>query len=336
MDNKISGLRKAAMLLIVLGTETSSNILKQMSNDVIEKLAKEIGKIDYVAIEDRKEILEQFGRAIESDDHISAGGTKYVQDLLKKALGIQKAQEIILNLQSTNKRESLPFEIARKIDSAKLIKILSKEHAQTVAIVLCYLNFEKSAEILSGLPETIQSDVADKIASMKSVSPTAIKKVERALEKKLMNGSFLENDAIGGVDTLVNILNSVTRTTEKNILDGISEKKPELKDEIKAKLFTFEDIKILDSNSIQKVLREVSITDIALSMKGASEGVIELMYKNISSRASASVKEELEGMGPVKVSKVEEAQQKIVSTIRRLESEGEIIIDRGGKNVVVQ
>jgi flagellar motor switch protein FliG len=150
-----------------------------------------------------------------------------------------------------------------------------------------------------------------------------------------MNGSFLENDAIGGVDTLVNILNSVTRTTEKNILDGISEKKPELKDEIKAKLFTFEDIKILDSNSIQKVLREVSITDIALSMKGASEGVIELMYKNISSRASASVKEELEGMGPVKVSKVEEAQQKIVSTIRRLESEGEIIIDRGGKNVVV-
>ncbi|SHH83596.1 flagellar motor switch protein FliG [Clostridium grantii] len=335
MNNKVSGLKKAAMLLIVLGTETSSDILKQLPNDVIEKLAKEIGKIDYVAIEDRKEIIEEFGKFIETSEQISSGGTKYAQDLLKKALGVQKAQEIIANMQNTKNRQTLPFDIARKIESAKLIKILAKEHAQTIAIVLCYLNFEKSAEILSGLPEEIQSDVADRIATMRSVSPIAIKKVERALEKKLMSGSFLENDTIGGVDTLVNILNSVTRTTEKNILDGINEKKPDLKDEIKAKLFTFEDIKLLDSNSIQKVLREVSIGEIALSIKGASEAVIDLMYKNISSRASAAVKEELEGMGPVKVSKVEEAQQKIVSTIRRLESEGEVIINRGGKSDVI-
>ena len=335
MNNKVSGLKKAAMLLIVLGTETSSDILKQLPNDVIEKLAKEIGKIDYVAIEDRKEIIEEFGKFIETSEQISSGGTKYAQDLLKKALGVQKAQEIIANMQNTKNRQTLPFDIARKIESAKLIKILAKEHAQTIAIVLCYLIFEKSAEILSGLPEEIQSDVADRIATMRSVSPIAIKKVERALEKKLMSGSFLENDAIGGVDTLVNILNSVTRTTEKNILDGINEKKPDLKDEIKAKLFTFEDIKLLDSNSIQKVLREVSIGEIALSIKGASEAVIDLMYKNISSRASAAVKEELEGMGPVKVSKVEEAQQKIVSTIRKLESEGEVIINRGGKSDVI-
>lgn len=334
MKTKVSGIKKAAMLLIVLGPETSSKLLKEFPESLIEKIILEIGKINFVGNETRNQLIAEFGELVSAQQFVSTGGTQYAESVVSKALGKQKAITLMQRLKST-KSEKYPFEIARKIDSDKLLKILSKEQPQTIAMVLCYLQAEKSALILSGLPEAIQSEVADRVASMKPLSPIAIKKVERALEKKLMSGSYLESDKIGGVDTLVKILNSVTRTTEKNILDGIDSKKPDLKQEIKAKLFTFEDIKLLDKNSIQKVLREVSIGDIALSIKGASEEVINLIYENISSRATEAVKEELEMMGPVKVTKVEEAQQKIVTIIRKLENDGEIIINRGGDDSTI-
>lgn len=328
---KVSGIKKVAMLLIVMGPETSSKILKELPENLIEKIIIEIGKINFVGNEMRNELIAEFGEMVSAQQFVSTGGTEYAESVLSKALGAQKAQSVMKKLKSANTNNA-PFEIARKIDSEKLLKILSKEKPQIIAMVLCYLQAEKSALILSGLPESIQSDVADRIATMKPLSPIAIKKVEGALEKKLMGGSFLESDKIGGVDTLVKILNSVTRTTEKNILDGIESKKPDLKQEIKAKLFTFEDIKILDKSAIQKVLREASVGDIALSIKGSSEEVSNLIYENLSSRLSDAVKEELEMMGPVKVTKVEEAQQKIVATIRNLENDGEIIINRGGND----
>ncbi len=329
MKNNISGIRKVATLLIVLGPETSAKVLKEFPDKIIENIITEIGKINYVGVEDRKKVVEEFGQVLNKRQFVSAGGNKYAEDVLNKAVGQQKAKKLLKNLK-TGTSEKKPFEIARKIEADQLLKVLAKEQPQTIAMVLCHLQAEKSATILSGLPESIQSEVADRIANMKPVSPMAMKKLEVALEKKLMSGSFMESDALGGVDALVNILNSVTRTTEKNILDGISVKKPDLKNEIKAKLFVFEDIKLLDKSSIQKVLREVSTGDMALAIKGASEEVVKLIYDNISSRASEAVKEEIEMMGPVKVTKVEEAQQKIVSIIRNLENKGEIIINRGG------
>ncbi|WP_461205741.1 flagellar motor switch protein FliG [Clostridium sp. DL1XJH146] len=329
MKNNITGIKKVATLLIVLGPETSAKILKEFPDNLIESIITEIGKISYVGVEDRKKVVEEFGQVLNKRQFVSAGGNKYAEDVLNKAVGQQKAQKLLKNMKSSS-GEKKPFEIARKIEADQLIKVLSKEQPQTIAMVLCHLQAEKSAAVLSGLPESIQSEVADRIANMKAVSPIAMKKLEYALEKKLISGSFMESDTIGGVDALVNILNSVTRTTEKNILDGISIKKPELKNEIKAKLFIFEDIKLLDKGSIQKVLREVSTGDMALAIKGASEEVVKLIYENISSRASEAVKEEIEMMGPVKVIKVEEAQQKIVAIIRNLENKGEVIINRGG------
>lgn len=332
--SKLSGTQKAAILMIALGPDISSNILKRLPDSMIEKITYEIANTPHITSQQRNEVLKEFMDMSLAHDYISEGGLDYAKNILTKALGSQRAKEII-NTVAEITQQRKPLEIARKADAQQLFNTISKEHPQTIALILCYLQSDKAATILSGLPQDLQSDVAYRVASMHRTSPTVIKQVESVLEKKL--SSIIGNDYanIGGVSTLVDILNSSDRGTEKNILENLEIKQPELAEEVREGLFVFEDIVLLNSSAIQRVLRDVDNRDLSLALKGSSEDVANVIYKNLSKRAAQTLKEDIEFMGPVRLTEVEEAQQKIVSIIRMLDESGEIIISRGGEDDIV-
>jgi flagellar motor switch protein FliG len=267
-------------------------------------------------------------------DYILEGGMEYAKTLLSKALGVQKAMEIIDQVGEIT-QQYRPFGIARKSDPVQLLSIIMNEHPQTIALILCYLQPEKSAQVLSGLPDDMQSDVAKRIAAMNSTSPAVVQEVEKVLEKKLSSVIRPDLATIGGISSLVQILNQVDRGTEKNIIENLGKDEPELAEEIRASMFVFEDVINLDNASIQRIIREVDNKDLAMSLKGSSEQVADAIYRNMSKRAATTLKEDIEFLGPVRLVDVEKSQQNIVSIIRRLDEAGEIIIARGGEDAII-
>ncbi|MDX9957472.1 MAG: flagellar motor switch protein FliG, partial [Spirochaetia bacterium] len=265
---------------------------------------------------------------------ISSGGIDYARELLEKAMGSQKAIDIINRL--TSSLQVRPFDFIRRTDPANLLNFIQTEHPQTIALILAYLEPAKASYILTKLPKENQSDVAKRIAMMDRTSPEVLREVERVLEKKLSTLSSEDYTAAGGVDAIVEILNLADRTTEKGILEALEEENPELAEEIKKKMFVFEDIVMLDNRSIQKVIREVDTQDLTRALKGVDQEVQEKVFQNISKRAAQALKEDMEYMGPVRIKDVEEAQQKIVAVIRHLEDSGEIIIARGEDDQLIQ
>lgn len=258
----------------------------------------------------------------------------YAKQLLSKALGTQRANEI-LDKVSEATAQYRPFSIARKADSKQLLNVITAEQPQTIALILCYLQPDKAAQVMAELPEETQSEVAYRIATMNTTSPMVIKEIESVLESKLSSVVRTEMTSLGGVETLVGILNSVDRTTEKNITEGLEREDAELADKVKSSMFVFEDVISLDDVSIQRILREVEASDLALALKGCSDEVANCIYRNQSKRAAASLKEDMEFLGPVRITDVEKAQQKIVSIIRRLDDANEIIISRGGEDAII-
>ena len=261
-------------------------------------------------------------------DYLLEGGLDYAKELLSKALGPQRAGEI-LNKVAEASQLNRPFAIARKADAQQILNIINYEHPQTIALILCYLQVEKAAQIIAELPEEIQSEVALRIATMNTTSPDVIREIEKVLDDKLSTIVKTETTVLGGIDTLVGILNQVDRTTEKNITESLQEQDYELAEKIKSCMFVFEDIIILDDRAIQRVLREVDSRELALSMKGTKEEIKEKIFKNMSERAQAMLQEDIEYLGPVRAREVQDAQTKIVATIRALELSGEITISRG-------
>lgn len=331
---KLKGIEKAAILMISLGPDISSNILKRLPDNMIEKVTYEIANTTQITSEVRGEILQEFMDMSQARDYITEGGLDYARNLLTKALGSQKAKEIIDTVSEITQQRR-PFSIARKADPQQLFNTIANEHPQTIALILCYLQPDKAATVISGLPQELQTDVAYRIATMNRTSPLIIKQVESVLEKKL--SSVIGNDfaTIGGVKTLVDILNSVDRGTEKNIIEELEKDKPDLAEQVREGMFVFEDIILLDGSSIQRILREVDNRDLALALKGSSEDVASVIYKNLSKRAAQTLQEDIEFMGPIRLIEVEQAQQRIVSSIRRLDESGEIIIARGGEDAIV-
>lgn len=331
---KLTGVQKAAILFITLGPEASAGILKRLPESEIQKITYEIANITSVNSEQRESILEEFLQINQAKDFILEGGMEYAHTILSKALGNQRAQEIMEKVTEAT-QQYRPFAIARKADASQLLNVISYEHPQTIALILCYLQADKAAQVMAELPEETQSEVSYRIATMSSTSPMVIKEIEKVLEGKL--SSVVRNDMtiIGGVDTLVGILNQVDRTTEKNITEGLEREDAELADRIKSSMFVFEDIITLDDISIQRILREVDAKELALALKGCSEDVAESIFRNQSKRAAASLKEDMEFLGPVRLMDVEKAQQKIVAVIRRLDDAGEIIVSRGGEDAIV-
>lgn len=333
-ERKLTGVQKAAILFITLGPEASSGILKKLPEGDIQKITYEIANITSVTAEQREEILNEFLQINKARDYIIEGGMDYAKQLLSKALGAQRANEI-LDKVSEATAQYRPFSIARKADSKQLLNVITAEQPQTIALILCYLQADKAAQVMAELPEETQSEVAYRIATMNTTSPMVIKEIESVLESKLSSVVRTEMTSLGGVETLVGILNSVDRTTEKNITEGLEREDAELADKVKSSMFVFEDIISLDDVSIQRILREVESSDLALALKGCSDEVANCIYRNQSKRAAASLKEDMEFLGPVRITDVEKAQQKIVSIIRRLDDANEIIISRGGEDAII-
>ncbi|AFC31881.1 FliG [Paenibacillus mucilaginosus 3016] len=329
----LTGRQKAAILLISLGPEVSAQIFKNLRDEEIEQLTLEIANVRKVDAAEKEAILSEFHQICMAQEFISQGGISYAKDILEKALGSAKAFDIINRLTAT--LQVRPFDFARKADPGQILNFIQNENSQTIALVLAYLQPEQASIILSSLPQEKQADVAKRIALMDSTSPEVISQVERVLEQKLSATVTQDYTNAGGITSVVSILNGVDRGTERTILDSLEIQDPELAEEIKKRMFVFEDIVNIDDRSIQRIIRDIENADLQLALKVASEEVRESIFKNMSKRMAETFREEMEFMGPVRLRDVEEAQTRIVATIRRLEESGEIIIARGGGDDII-
>ncbi len=332
-DTGVTGIQKAAILLIVLGPERSAGLFKHLKEDEIEELTLEIANTRSVTPQVKEEVINEFYEVCLAQQYIAEGGIGYAKQLLDKALGEEKALEVIGKL--TASLQVKPFEFIRKTDAAQLINFIVDEHPQTIALILSYLSASQSAMVVAALPPDRQAEVAKRIALMDRTSPDVIKEVEKVLESKLASLVNQDYTVIGGVDAVVEILNTVDRGTEKHIMETLEIEEPELADEIRKKMFVFEDVLLLDDRAIQRVLRDVDNNDLEIALKGANEQVQTAIFNNLSKRLATMIREDMEFMGPVRMKDVEEAQQKIVNIIRKLEDAGEIVISRGGGDEII-
>jgi len=331
---KLSGIEKAAILLIALGSDLSSQVLKRdFLEPEIEQLTKEIANMTHVPAETTDAVLTEFMELKQAREYLLHGGWDYAREMLEKTLGAQKASDM-LNKLSLN-LAARPFSALRKTDPKQLVNFIKDEHPQTIALILVHLTPDQAASILASLSPEMQLDIAKRIANIDRFTPEVVKNVEKLLESKLSSMAQQDQATVGGVQSLVSILNRVGRSAEKVILEGLDKEDPALADEVRMHMFVFEDIKNLSDPFIQRILREVQTKDLALAMKGANEEVHACIYRNMSQRAADMLREEIEFMGPVRLREVEQAQQRIVSVIRRLDETGEIIISRGGEDVIV-
>jgi len=329
----MSGREKAAILLIALGPEKSSKIFAHLSDDEIEELTLEIANMRRIDKEEKEAILDEFYQVCLAQEFISEGGIGYAKEVLEKAMGSQKALEIINKL--TASLQVRPFDFVRKAEAGHLLTFIQNEHPQTLALILSYLNPSQAATILSSLPQEKQADVAQRIATMESTSPEVIKEVELVLEKKLSSMVTQDYASTGGIQAIVDILNAVDRGTEKFIMETLEIQEADLAEEIRKRMFVFEDIINLDSVSIQRFIREIDNSELSVALKGSTDEVKEIIFANMSKRMAEMLREDMEFMGPVRLRDVEEAQQKIVNVIRKLEEAGEIIIARGGGDEII-
>ena len=331
---ELTGREKAAVLLITLGPEQSAQVFKHLKEEEIESLTLEIANISAVMPETREEVLQEFYQICLAQQYITEGGITYAKQILEKALGESKAYEVISKL--TVSLQVRPFDFVRKADITQIISFIQNEHPQTIALILSYIRPKQAAEVLSELSSDKQADVAKRIAQMDRTSPDVIKEVEKVLEKKL--SAMLTEDfaSVGGVDSVVDILNSVDRSTEKRIMETLNTEDNDLAEEIKKKMFVFEDILTLDNRAIQLLLRQdIDNRELAVALKGSSQELQNLIFANQSQRLATMIKEDMEYMGPVRRTDVEESQQKIVNIVRRLQDTGEIILSRSGGDDVI-
>lgn len=331
--NQLSGREKAAVLLIALGKEYSSKVFKHLKDEEIEQLTLEITNVRRIDADIKEEIIREFYEECLTQNYISEGGIDYARELLETSIGPQRAMELINRL--TASLQVRPFDFARKADPNQILTFVQNEHPQTIALILSYLEPHMAAMILSKLPSDKQTQVVVRISTMDRTSPEYVREVERVLDKKLSSMGMDDFTSVGGIESIVEILNAADRGTERRVLEELEVENGELVDEIRRKMFVFEDIVKLDKRAIQSVLKEVQNADLAIALKNATDELRDLIYENMSTRQSATIKEEMEFMGPVRVRDVEEAQQKIVNVIRKLQDNGTIIISRGQEDELI-
>ncbi|MEL7564677.1 MAG: flagellar motor switch protein FliG [Dehalobacterium sp.] len=330
INPKNNGVRKIAVVLMAMGAETSSRLLKQFFNeDEIERISFEISRISNVPEDVRHQIMTEFLELAEAQKFMLNGGIKYARELLDKTVGSQRAKEILNRLMEVNKKS--PFHSLKKVDPKHLLSLISDEHPQTIALIMGYLDPAQASVVMAALPDEMKVDIARRIALLEQVSPEVVDEVEKILERKLSTIYQSDYKKAGGITALVDILNRVDRATERYILNELENQDSDLVEEIRGRLTVFEDITSLDDLSIQRILKDVDYKDLALALKAANEAVSKRIYNNLSQRIREMIKAEIEFMGPVRVKEVEEAQQKVVKIIRNLEEAGEIVMSRGGE-----
>ena len=324
----LTGEQKAAALLISLGPELASKVYQHLKEDSVEQVTLQIANLRKISPEEKDAVMREALDISVAQEYISQGGVEYAHELLEKALGANKAMEIINRLQGSLKMT--PFDYIKRTDPQQLLNFIQSEHPQTIALILAHLNPENAATILGALPLEVQVDVATRIAILDRAAPDVVMEIERVLERRISAIFTQEFTAAGGVRSLAEVLNRADRSTEKAIMEKLEESNPTLAEEVKRLMFVFDDLIVLDNRTVQQILREVDAKDLALALKGAKEEVKEHLLKNMSNRARAMIMEDMEVMGPVRLKNAEEAQQKIINVVRQLEEQGEIVVARGG------
>jgi flagellar motor switch protein FliG len=332
--SELSGRQKAAILMVSLGAQASSEIMKHLDTELLEELTFEIASLGSIPPELKRQVLEEFHQMAQAKDFISFGGVDYARETLNKAVGVDKAAEILTKLESAIKET--PFELVKRADPSQILGFIQDEHPQTIALVLAHLSLSVASMVLAALPEELQTDVIYRISSMEQTSPEIIRDVEVVLERKLASVLRPEMTKVGGVKNVAELLNRVDRTTEKNILRKLAEHDPELASEVRSLMFVFDDIVMVTDAGIQRMLKEIDNKDLSLALKAVTEEVKNKIFSNMSNRAAEMIKEDMDYMGPVRLRDVEASQMRIVETIRRLEDAGEIVIlGRGDEDQLV-
>lgn len=331
---EITGVRKAAVLLLSLSQDEAAEILRRLPPEAVEEVSREIASLGEIPLGLRGSVFGEFYNLALANSYISEGGLEYAKALLRKALNQADADKAIK--QVTQQVQTTPFSFLQKAESENLLTFIQDEHPQTIALILAHLPAQKASEILVGLPSQKQIEVVKRIANMEQTNPEVIKEVERGLEHRLSDIVSQTFEKAGGVDTVAEILNLADRSTEKGIMEGLEAEDPDLVEQIRRLMFVFEDILLVNDKGIQAVLKEVDNEELSLALKTASQELKDKIFKNMSERAAQLIAEDMQYMGPVRVSDVESAQQKIVDIVRRLEDAGEIIIaGRGGEKEMV-
>ncbi len=334
MSSELPGVRKAAILLLSLGQDDAAQILKRLTPESVEEVSREIASMGSVGASARTVVFSEFYNTALANAYVAEGGLEYAKALLRKSLSEEDAGRIIK--QVTQQVQTTPFSFLQKAESDNLLTFIQDEHPQTIALILAHLPPQKASEILVGLPGQKQVEVVKRIANMEQTNPEVIKEVERGLEHRLSDIVSQTFEKAGGVDTVAEILNLADRSTEKGIMEGLEAEDPDLVEQIRRLMFVFEDILLVNDKGIQAVLKEVDNDELSLALKTASQELKDKIFKNMSERAAQLIQEDMQYMGPVRVSDVEQAQQKIVDVVRRLEDAGEIIIaGRGGEKEMV-
>lgn len=331
---KLEGVTKAAVLILSMDANTAGEILKRLPVEAVEQVTRELAGLGRVPPGLRDQIVEEFYNISIASQHINEGGLEYARVLLKQSMDPKQAEKVLQQIQTQVRKA--PFSFLQKAESDNLLTFIQDEHPQTIALIVCHLAHHKASEILSGLPVQKQVEVIKRIANMEQTNPDVIREVEKALESRLSNLLGQSMERAGGVEAVAEILNLVDRLTEKSIMEGLEGEDPELVEQIRRLMFVFEDILMVDDKGIQSVLKEVDNDELALALKTASEDLKNKVFSNMSERAAQLIKEDMEFMGPVRVSDVEQAQQRIVDIVRRLEDAGEIVIaGRGDEGLIV-
>lgn len=330
----VTGIRKAAIMMVSIDTDSAAKILANLPQEDIERISMEIARLDDVAPDVRDGVVSEYYQTHMARKYLEQGGLDYAKMLLEKSLSPDQAASILQGLQESI--QQTPFHFLKKADPENLMTFIQDEHPQTIALILAHLSANQASEILSGLSAKKQIEVVKRVARMEQTTPEAIRQVEAGLETRLASIVNQDLERAGGVEAIAEILNLVDRSTEKGILENLEEEDPDMVEQIRRLMFVFEDILLVNDKGIQSMLKEVEHDELALALKTASEELQEKVFRNMSERAATLIKEDMEYMGPVRVSDVEQAQQRIVDIVRRLEEAGEVIIQgRGGEEEIV-
>lgn len=333
-NNKLAPEQKAAAVIVSLGADKASKIYKHLSESDIEKLTIEVAKLGHITPEQIEEVLDEFYKTCLTQKVVTDGGMEYARAVLEKAFGESAAQTLLDKLAKSMKMR--PFEFIRKSSVKNLFSFLQHERPQTIALILSYADSDQAAAVISEMPKEKRIKVVECVARMESASPEAIKIVEESLKKKFENILTTEDfTTIGGIDYIADVMNHMDRSNEKYIFDELGKTDEELADTIRKKMFVFEDIVSMDNRSIQRFIRECDVKDIVYALKGSDDTIKDLVFANVSSRMAESIQSDLDVTVNVRLRDVEEAQQRIVSVIRRLEEAGELIIVKSGKDEII-
>ncbi len=330
---ELTAAQKAAVVITSIGAENAAHVYKRLTDEEVEKLTFEVSSLPYMDINQVDAVLNEFYELCLTQKVITEGGIDYARSVLEKAYGAEMAQKLMEKVSKSMQTKA--FEFVRKSDYKNLLAIIQNEHPQTIALVLSYVNSEQASAVLQELPREKRVEVVERIAKMESASPETVKAIESTLERKFAAVVSMDLTEVGGINYVADVLNKVDRGTEKYIFDELSARDPALVEEIKKKMFVFEDILSLDSMSIQRFIRDVETKDLAIAIKGSNAEVAATLYANMPQRMQESIQQEIEYLHNVRMRDVDEAQQRIVGIIRHLEEEGELVIGKGGEDEII-